>query len=42
MGHQLQETDNLGELMGITYVEALKVYVGVSDSSSPDGGAAGY
>ncbi|RXR21013.1 gamma-glutamyltransferase [Flavobacterium amnicola] len=42
MGHQLQEIDTLGELMGITYLEAFKVYVGVSDSSSPDGGAAGY
>ncbi|MES2813004.1 MAG: gamma-glutamyltransferase [Bacteroidota bacterium] len=42
MGHQLKGIDNLGELMGITYVEEFKVYVGVSDSSSPDGGAAGY
>lgn len=42
MGHQLRGIDNLGELMGITYVEEFKVYVGVSDSSSPDGGAAGY
>ena len=42
MGHKLQEIDNLGELMGITYLEAFKVYVGASDSSSPDGGAVGY
>jgi len=42
MGHQLQEIDNLGELMGITYLEAFKVYVGASDYSSPDGGAVGY
>ena len=42
MGHKLRGINNLGELMGITYVEELKVYVGVSDSSSPDGGASGY
>jgi gamma-glutamyltranspeptidase/glutathione hydrolase len=42
MGHHLKEIDTLGELMGITYLEAFKVYVGASDSSSPDGGAVGY
>lgn len=42
MGHRVQGIDNLGELMGITYEEAFKVYVGVSDTSSPDGGAVGY
>lgn len=42
MGHTLVETKNLGRLMGITYDAEKKVYVGVSDSSSPDGGAVGY
>jgi gamma-glutamyltranspeptidase / glutathione hydrolase len=42
MGHHLREVDNLGSLMGITYDEKFKVYIGVADSSSPDGGAAGY
>lgn len=42
MGHQLREVNNLGSLMGITYDEALKAYVGAADSSSPDGGAVGY
>lgn len=42
MGHHLKEIDTLGELMGIIYLEAFKVYVGASDSSSPDGGAVGY
>jgi gamma-glutamyltranspeptidase/glutathione hydrolase len=42
MGHQLQGIDNLGELMGISFNEQFKVYIGVSDSSSPNGGAAGY
>ena len=42
MGHQLQGIDNLGELMGISFNEQFKVYIGVSDSSSPDGGAVGY
>jgi len=42
MGHHLRDVDNLGELMGITYDAKLKVYIGAADSSSPDGGAAGY
>jgi gamma-glutamyltranspeptidase/glutathione hydrolase len=42
MGHHLRKVNNLGSLMGITYDEALKVYMGAADSSSPDGGAAGY
>ena len=42
MGHHLKEVNNLGSLMGITYDEAFKVYIGYSDSSSPDGAAVGY
>ena len=42
MGHHLREVNSLGQLMGITYDADLKVYIGASDSSSPDGGAAGY
>ncbi len=42
MGHHLRAVGNLGSLMGITYDDKLKVYIGYSDSSSPDGGAAGY
>ncbi len=42
MGHHLRAVENLGSLMGITYNEEFKVYIGYSDSSSPDGGAAGY
>ena len=42
MGHTLRGVPRLGMLMGITYDSKLKVYIGVSDSSSPDGGAIGY
>ena len=42
MGHPMREVDLLGSLMGITYDEKLKVYVGAADSSAPDGGAVGY
>jgi gamma-glutamyltranspeptidase / glutathione hydrolase len=42
MGHTLKGVDHLGVLMGITYDPELKVYIGASDSSSPDGGAVGY
>lgn len=42
MGHHLRAVANLGSLMGITYDPKLKVYIGYADSSSPDGGAAGY
>jgi gamma-glutamyltranspeptidase/glutathione hydrolase len=42
MGHHLRAVSNLGSLMGITYDSKFKVYIGYADSSSPDGGAAGY
>ncbi|MFT5779543.1 MAG: gamma-glutamyltranspeptidase/glutathione hydrolase [Crocinitomicaceae bacterium] len=42
MGHTLYEVENLGRLMGITYDELTKRYIGASDSSSPDGAAVGY
>jgi gamma-glutamyltranspeptidase / glutathione hydrolase len=42
MGHHLRAVGNLGSLMGITYDPRFKVYIGYADSSSPDGGAAGY
>ncbi len=42
MGHTLKPTNNLGSLMGITWDAENKVMTGASDSSSPDGGAAGY
>ena len=42
MGHTLRGVPRLGMLMGITYDSKLKVYIGASDSSSPDGGAIGY
>ncbi len=42
MGHHLRAVSNLGSLMGIFYDAELKVYIGASDSSSPDGGAIGY
>ena len=42
MGHTLLGVRRLGVLMGITYDSRLKVYIGVSDSSSPDGRAIGY
>ena len=42
MGHTLRGVPRLGRLMGITYDSKLNVYIGVSDSSSPDGGAIGY
>lgn len=42
MGHRTREVNNLGSLMGITYDAAFEVYIGASDSSSPDGGAVGY
>ena len=42
MGHTLRGVPRLGNLMGITYDSRLKVYIGASDSSSPDGGAIGY
>lgn len=42
MGHTLQGRANLGRLMGILCPTGANVYIGVSDSSSPDGGAVGY
>jgi gamma-glutamyltranspeptidase/glutathione hydrolase len=41
-GHILRGVPRLGRLMGITYDSENKVYIGASDSSSPDGGAIGY
>ncbi|MRX65532.1 gamma-glutamyltransferase [Maribacter luteus] len=42
MGHTLEPRENLGALMGITWDDEKKVMTGASDSSRPDGGAAGY
>ena len=42
MGHMLEGRVNLGRLMGILWPSESSVYIGASDSSSPDGGAIGY
>jgi gamma-glutamyltranspeptidase/glutathione hydrolase len=42
MGHILKGRNNLGRLMGILCPTNSSIYIGVSDSSSPDGGAIGY
>lgn len=42
MGHHPVSRDQLGRLMGIIVDDINKVYVGASDSSSPDGAAIGY
>lgn len=42
MGHTMVGYGQLGRLMGITIDNQNKVYIGASDSSSPDGGAIGY
>ncbi len=42
MGHKTYEVKNLGRLMGILCPTNEKIYIGASDSSSPDGGAVGY
>ena len=42
MGHNLSGRDHLGRLMGIKYSPELNIYIGASDSSSPDGAAVGY
>ena len=42
MGHKTLEVKNLGRLMGILCPTDESIYIGASDSSSPDGGAAGY
>jgi len=42
MGHTMTPRTNLGRLMGIIYDPELGVFIGASDSSSPDAGVAGY
>ena len=42
MGHKTREVQNLGRLMGIIYDTELNIYIGASDSSSPDGASIGY
>jgi gamma-glutamyltranspeptidase/glutathione hydrolase len=42
MGHIMEGRKNLGRLMGILCPDYGAVYIGASDSSSPDGGAVGY
>ena len=42
MGHDLQGVNNLGRLMGILIDAESNIYIGASDSSSPDGAAIGY
>jgi gamma-glutamyltranspeptidase / glutathione hydrolase len=42
MGHTLRGVPRLGLLNCITYDSIHKVYIGASDSSSPEGGAIGY
>lgn len=42
MGHTLQERNNIGALMGITFDPEKKVFTGASDSAQPDSGAIGY
>jgi gamma-glutamyltranspeptidase/glutathione hydrolase len=42
MGHTLYGTRNMGRLMGIINSKEQGVYIGASDSSSPDGAAVGY
>ena len=42
MGHKTREVKNLGRLMGIIYDPERNIYIGVSDSSSPDGASVGY
>ncbi len=42
MGHKTREVGNLGRLMGIIYDSELNIYIGASDSSSPDGAAVGF
>lgn len=41
-GHDLQGRRYLGRLMGISIDKENGVYIGASDTSSPDGGAIGY
>lgn len=42
MGHTMQAKNSLGRLMGIMYDAENKLFIGVSDSSAPDGAAVGY
>jgi gamma-glutamyltranspeptidase/glutathione hydrolase len=42
MGHLMSGRNSLGRLMGILVSEEMNVYIGASDSSSPDGAAVGY
>jgi gamma-glutamyltranspeptidase/glutathione hydrolase len=42
MGHLMSGRNSLGRLMGILVSEEMNVYIGASDSSSPDGAAIGY
>lgn len=42
MGHKTFARERLGRLMGIVYDKENNVYIGAADSSSPDGGVAGY
>lgn len=42
MGHKLKSRNNLGRLMGILYDHEAQIYIGASDTSSPDGAAIGY
>ncbi|MFT7085489.1 MAG: gamma-glutamyltranspeptidase/glutathione hydrolase [Vicingaceae bacterium] len=42
IGHSVEGRANLGRLMGILCPSDFKVYIGASDSSSPDGAAVGY
>ncbi|HEY9114030.1 MAG TPA: gamma-glutamyltransferase [Bacteroidales bacterium] len=42
MGYTLSEVENIGSLMGITFDNETGIMEGAADSSSPDGGVAGY
>lgn len=42
MGHTLVPRYRLGRMMGIVWDQENGVFIGASDSSSPDGGVAGY
>jgi len=42
MGYTFSEVENIGSLMGITFDSEIGIMDGAADSSSPDGGVAGY
>lgn len=42
MGYTLEEVNNIGSLMGITFDNKTGIMEGAADSSSPDGGVAGF